>query len=125
MPCSKVDSWHLPHHLSHPQIPPLLWLPPSTLSYLTISSLYLHPQHPTKSRYNHRFSRRLSGSVSFLSPLYLPPPGKQKLGPMAAQGNQSRYMLEPEHEVERTLFTSAGWVSSNTVLKLPSFWRSP
>lgn len=39
-----------------------------------------------------------------------------------AQGNQSWQVLEPEHEVERTLFTSKGWVSSNTVLKLPSFF---
>lgn len=68
MPCSKVDSWHFPTIFFSPTdyrlycgcLPLLLSL------FEPLPSLYPQPQHPTKSRYNHRFSR-----VPFLGPSLL------------------------------------------------------
>ena len=50
MPCSKVDSWHLPHHLflTH-RLPSLLWLPPSTPILIWTTSLSL-PSTPASHK---------------------------------------------------------------------------
>ena len=81
MPCSKVDSWHLPHHLFSPTDSRLYCgcLPLLLSLFGPLPSLSLQPQHPTKPRYNHRFSRVPFLGPSLLLCLHLPSsPGKKR-----------------------------------------------
>ena len=81
--CSKVDSWHLPAiFLSHTDSCLYRGCLPLLLSlFEPLPSLCCPPQHPTKSRSNHRFSRVLFLGPSLLLCLHLPSSSGKKEGP--------------------------------------------
>lgn len=120
--CWKAGSWFLPtifvsyldSLLYHAYLPLLLSL---------FELLPSHPKHPSKSRSNHRFSRLPFLCSSLLPCFYLhSSPGKK--GETFWQVPKGGWM-ELEHEMEGSLFSSEGWLSSNTALKLPFLQRSP